>query len=103
MIQKAEQKCHVDRIDIDVDREALEEAERRFLYVTGMGCPTCATRVHNALLGVPGVLAVDVDLDSGMGEVWLDGLVSTDALLDAVIDAGSQTQHRYRAVPVRSG
>lgn len=97
MKDDSHQGCHVDRMESRVERSALEGADRRLLEIDGMGCPTCATRVHNALLGHPGVLAVDVHLESGRAEVWLEGPVSTHALVSAVGAAGDQTNHRYMA------
>ena len=45
---------------------------RTVLAVWGMGCPRCAMRVHNGLLGVDGILLVEVILERGMAGVAYD-------------------------------
>jgi len=100
MSEMSEQGCHVDLIDVEVDPEALDGAEERFLAIAGMGCPTCVARVHNALVGIPGVLAVEVELESGLTQVWLDGRVDYETLVSAVNGAGEKVGHRYLAGPV---
>ena len=66
-----------------VAREALR------LRIEGMTCASCVGRVEKALAGVPGVLAVTVNLATETAEVTaIKGIVSPAALLDAVTAAG---------------
>ena len=53
------------------------------LLVQGMSCGGCATSVKRALLAVPGVAEVQVELSSGVVEVVGEGL-DPDALSAAV-------------------
>ena len=94
--------CHVDPIRrAPVDRRELERADSVWLSVSDMGCPNCARRVRNALLGVPGVLDAEVHLAAAMATVAYDGdRATTAALIGAVERAGEGTRHEYRAVPV---
>lgn len=96
--------CHVDSLEAGpVDPRQLERAESVWLAVSDMGCPNCARRVRNALLGVPGVLDAEVHLAAAMATVAYDGeRATTAALIAAVEGAGEGTRHAYRAerVPV---
>jgi copper ion binding protein len=56
--------------------------------VKGMTCGHCVAYVSNALGNLPGVDAVDVDLDAGTATVTSDGPVDTDAVREAVTEAG---------------
>lgn len=97
-----EHDCHVDPVRPDpVDERALERSETVCLSVSDMGCPNCARRVRNALLGVPGVLNADVYLTAGMATVAYDGDRATSReLITAVEHAGGGTRHDHRAEPV---
>lgn len=55
--------------------------------VTGMTCGHCKSTVIGEVLQVPGVRAVDVDLDSGRLTVRGDGFEET-AIRSAVDEAG---------------
>ncbi|MEZ5101473.1 MAG: heavy metal-associated domain-containing protein [Thermoleophilia bacterium] len=57
------------------------------LTVSGMSCQHCVSHVEEALLDVPGVERVAVDLDQGRATVEGSGL-DVDALRAAVVDAG---------------
>ena len=64
-----------------------------------MGCPTCATRVRNALLTTPGVIAADVRLDAQHASVVYDPAVTFPArLADAIAQIGRASRHDYHAV-----
>ena len=59
------------------------------LSITGMTCASCAGRVERALLGVPGVIAVAVNLATERARVRvLAGAAGADALSEAVGRAG---------------
>ncbi|NOX61881.1 MAG: heavy-metal-associated domain-containing protein [Chloroflexi bacterium] len=90
--------CHVDLIEKPLDQQALERAQFALLFVQGMGCPTCARRVHNGLLALDGVLAVDVVLERGLAQVLYDpAQINPTALLPAVTNAGNDGRHHYTA------
>ncbi|QLD89212.1 heavy-metal-associated domain-containing protein [Natronomonas salina] len=56
------------------------------ISVEGMTCEHCEQSVEEALQGVSGVTDVDVDREAERATV--DGDADTDALVDAVEDAG---------------
>lgn len=59
---------------------------RQVLAVSGMSCGGCVNSVERALLRVPGVERAVVDLAAGQAVV--EGNVSTEALVNAVQEAG---------------
>ena len=68
------------------------------LGVRGMGCPNCAARVRNRLLGLKGVTEADVDHFTGTADVEFNpNLVTIATLFDAVAQAGNDGRHRYQA------
>lgn len=92
------ENCHVEPLRKPLDRKALASARVAFLIVAGMGCPNCATRVHNALLRRDGVLYVDVSLARGTAAVaFRPEQMTTENLLTAVAGAGDKTGHHYLA------
>ena len=58
------------------------------LRVTGMTCNGCRKHVDSALREVPGVTAVQVDLEGGQAKVVHDGATAPAALIAAVEGAG---------------
>lgn len=64
-----------------------EATEYRF-DIEGMTCEGCASNVHNALTGVPGVFAAEVALETKKAIVKARPEVQVDALLKAVQGAG---------------
>ncbi len=56
------------------------------IRIVGMSCQHCVRAVRDALTGVPGVTAVEVDLDSGSARI--QGSASALDLLHAVREAG---------------
>ena len=58
--------------------------------VTGMTCGHCASSVREEVSSIPGVTAVDVDLDSGIVTVDSDRDVEPAAIHSAVEEAGYQ-------------
>jgi len=59
---------------------------RQTITVRGMSCEHCEQTVEEALAAVEGVTAADADRESETATV--DGDADTDALVEAVADAG---------------
>ena len=96
-------ECDVARIDVRVTPGGREQTSEHLLAFAGLGCSGCLNRVRNALLRVPGVVRVEIDLTAAIGRVWCR-TASPPAradLMDAVARAGDGTHHRYLAVPLR--
>ena len=90
--------CHVDPLEKSLDKDALSKAMVAYLAVVGMGCPRCAMRVRNGLLGLDGVLLVEVQLERGIAAAAFDqNRINTDELLWAVAAAGNDGRHNYSA------
>jgi copper chaperone CopZ len=63
-----------------------------------MGCPTCATRVHNSLTALYGVTNATVSHVTGQAQVMFNpDLVDHPTLITAVAAAGNDGKHVYRA------
>lgn len=78
--------------------EQLRSASGVFLLISGMGCPTCALRVRNGLLGLDGVLDAQVNLERGLAQVLYDpARLRAEQLPQAVAAAGRTSHHRYSA------
>lgn len=58
------------------------------LTIDGMSCEHCVSHVQSALQGVSGVQTADVSLEGGTARVELSEDVATEALIQAVEDAG---------------
>jgi copper chaperone len=56
--------------------------------VQGMTCSHCVAAVTEEVSAIPGVTAVEVDLESGRVTVTADADPATDAMLAAVDEAG---------------
>jgi copper chaperone CopZ len=90
--------CQVDPLEKPLDRDALSTAMVAYLAVGGMGCPRCAMRVRNGLLGIDGVLLVEVQLEQGIAAAAFDqNRVNTNDLICAVAAAGNDGRHNYSA------
>ena len=90
--------CHVEPLEKPIDPLALQSATAVFLMVQGMGCPRCAMRVRNGLLGLEGVLVANVFLEEGMALAAYDpARVETGDLIAAVAAAGGDGRHHYEA------
>jgi copper chaperone CopZ len=93
--------CHVERVTRIPEPPSNPDSQTVTLAVSGMGCPTCATRVYNALMLVPGVLDVDVSLERALARVVFDAArIDGVDLVAAVAAAGSDGRHQYRGVLV---
>ncbi|MFF0541545.1 heavy-metal-associated domain-containing protein [Nocardia thailandica] len=58
------------------------------LTVTGMTCGCCAGKVRSKVGDLPGVTAVDVDVDAGLVTVTAAATPSREALATAIDAAG---------------
>jgi Cd2+/Zn2+-exporting ATPase/Cu+-exporting ATPase len=98
------ENCHVERLDKTPLPDELRETTAVALAVSGMGCPNCAMRVHNSLLGVHGVNRAKVDHANGVALVVFNPtLTDVPALGQAVVLAGGDGRHEYRvhrAIPI---
>ncbi|HEV2929949.1 MAG TPA: heavy-metal-associated domain-containing protein [Propionibacteriaceae bacterium] len=65
----------------------MNSTETRDYTVQGMTCSHCVLSVREEVSEVPGVSAVDVDMDSGRMTVTGQN-VADDAVRDAVAEAG---------------
>ena len=63
---------------------------RTTVTVMGMSCGGCASSVREEIGEIPGVNAVDVELNSGTVIIESDGSVETVAIKNAVEEAGYQ-------------
>lgn len=94
----ADPHCHVPRYEKAFDADELTHAYSAFLSVQGMGCPSCATRVHNNLLQLEGVYAVEIDLERALAHVLFNpSRTPVGSLSPAVALAGNDGRHHYSA------
>ncbi len=56
--------------------------------VTGMTCGHCVSAVTEEVSAIPGVTAVNVELESGALQVTSDAPVDFDRIVEAVAEAG---------------
>ena len=63
-------------------------SEKVELKVSGMNCGHCEMAVNKALLALDGVSEAKADHKAGKAVVELDGDVSRQTLVDAVVKAG---------------
>lgn len=91
-------KCHVDPIQKISSDEEQRKTKAVMLNLRGVGCSNCATRIHNQLLLLNGVLDVYVDHGRSIARVVFNpDLVAVSKLLDAVERAGGDKMHEYQA------
>jgi copper ion binding protein len=64
--------------------------QQRVFGVSGMTCSHCVTAVREEVASIPGVSAVEVDLDGGTVTVQADGEIDVTAVRGAVEEAGYQ-------------
>ena len=94
-----DENCHVEPMQKIATAEEQQATALILLGVQGMGCPNCAARVRNSLLGLKGVTEADVDHLTGTADVEFNpNLVAVPALLEAVAQAGNDGRHQYRAL-----
>ena len=93
-----DENCYVEPIYKATSAEQIRDADTALLAIGGMGCQNCATRIRNSLLSLDGVYFVDIYLNLAIAEVSFDGQkVSAKHLIEAVIRAGNDGHHEYRA------
>ncbi len=93
-----DESCHVESVQKIATAEEQRTTALIMLGVQGMGCPNCAARVRNSLLGLTGVTEADVDHVTGTAHVEFNpNLVTIPALFEAVAHAGNDGRHQYRA------
>ena len=93
-----DEKCHVDPIEKIGTVEERRNTASALLMVQGMGCPNCAARVRNSLLSLSGVVDAQVSLEAGIADITYNpDLANVQVLVEAVAQAGGDTQHHYRA------
>ena len=91
--------CHVEPIAPSPHHHDDGLREVAYLTIHGMGCPTCATRVRNALLTTEGVISADVRLEAQHGSVVYDPAVTyPEQLEEAIAEMGRVSRHAYHAV-----
>lgn len=91
----------VDPIASKAAAETLSGAQSVDLAIAGMGCSNCANRIRNALLAIPPVLEVRVNVPSSLAHVWYDGSrIGIAEIVAAVGVIGETTHHRFIAEPV---
>ncbi len=91
--------CHVEPLAPAPRRQADGPREVAYLTIHGMGCPTCATRVRNALLTTAGVITADVRLEAQHGSVVYDPAATyPEQLEEAIAEMGRASRHAYHAV-----
>lgn len=66
----------------------MVDTHRTTIPIQGMSCSHCVQRVQDALEGIDGVTAADVDLDAEQATVGHDASVSRDQLAEAITEAG---------------
>lgn len=93
-----DENCHVEPVQKIATAEEQRATSVILLGVQGMGCPNCAARVRNSLLGLTGVTEADVDHITGTADVEFNpNLVAIPALFEAIARAGNDGRHQYRA------
>lgn len=93
-----DQNCHVTVIDKSPSIEERQTQAEVRLEISGMGCPNCVHRVRNSLLLSYGVTSVDIRLENGAGTILYNpDLIQPGDLLRAVVAAGGDGRHEYRA------
>lgn len=90
--------CHVEPISRQPEPEELEDLTDTMLLISGMGCPSCAMRVQNALVAERGVIDAQVDHVSGRALVRHNhAMVHPRDLIALVHSASNRSGHRYAA------
>jgi len=74
------------RVLID-DRDLSHYPYKADLMIAGMHCRNCAIKAENTLNSIPGVYA-KVNLETGMAEIHMKTIQSTELLCDAISRIG---------------
>lgn len=84
-----------------VDLHGLRNVPGADFATAGIGCPSCANRVRNALLAYPGIVEVEVDVSAGLMRVWhRPEQAGIRQIVSVVAVVGEASQHQYAAVPL---
>jgi len=95
------QNCYVEPISKDATDAELAQVSHTIFAVSGMGCPTCSTRVRNSLLGLNGVVDAKVShLTNSAAVLYNPTMTGVENLIQAVAQAGNDGRHRYTAEPL---
>lgn len=93
-----ETTCHVEPIQKAISAEDRNAAQMVILAVWGLGCENCANRVRNSLLRLDGVVSADIGLAHGLALVdYVPSKTNPQDIIDAVVAAGDDGHHTYRA------
>jgi len=99
MSNQMDTNCHVEpvqKISTPEERQGITTAR---LTVWGLGCLNCANRVRNSLIALIGVVDANVDHTTGFALVEYNAdLVSIPSLIQAVVQAGNDSYHKYFAM-----
>jgi copper chaperone CopZ len=91
-------KCNVELITKRPGLDEIQNVRVAFLNIWGMGCPSCANRVHNTLVALNGVVDARVNHVDGKAQVvYNPNLATSDDLIVAVGRASCDEQHQYGA------
>lgn len=63
---------------------------KKKVYIDGMSCEHCVKRVEKALLALPGVESVQVNLDGKSADITAGEFPTDEAIKTAVTEAGYQ-------------
>lgn len=61
---------------------------KKILTIEGMSCMNCVKEVHNALIELPGVISVDIDLKTDTAFLDVKGNVGDDKIKNVVDNTG---------------
>ncbi len=90
--------CGVEPISKQSTEEEMAEGTQITLAISGMGCMSCASRVGNSLLRLPGVVEANVSHVNGIANViYIPNLTGLSNLFQAVVQAGGDGRHNYSA------
>ena len=84
---------------------ARDEVYRYNCLVTDVTCVRCEERIRQALLAVPGIIAVEVERDgerrAAEVRAWVQAVVPSVSLKRAIEEASVGTRHRYQVIGCR--
>jgi copper chaperone CopZ len=90
--------CGVEPISKQSTEEEMAETTQIALAISGMGCMSCAGRVGNSLLRLPGVVEANVNHMNGIANlIYNPKMTGLSDLFQAVVQAGGDGRHNYSA------
>lgn len=90
--------CHVEPLEKRITLEEQADLTDVRMLIWGMGCPNCAMRIRNSLLGLEGVVEAVIDHSAGVGRIFFNpSMVTPEQLEQAVVRAGGDGRHEYMA------